>query len=612
MSFRLKTFLGVVLIEAILLGFLVVSGAYYLRASNQTQLEDRAYATAQLISTMISDSVITSDLATLDSLVEQVLRNDGIDYVKIRGIAGTILSSDGTSAALSLAPTASVHPNAEWKGGRYYVSKNIYMAGQKFGTVELGLSTAAVDVIIDDALRWMGAVAVAKFVLVVFLGIFLGQYLARHLRSLRDGARKVEQGAFGFQVAIPGKDELAQAATSFNAMSTALARFAHEQQIARAAAERRTRVAESILDDAVASMGAAILIADEHGRILRVNDAFFSIFPKTNINALTSKSLRDIIAWMEEEDGVALDVRTEDLSGANSSFRHIVLADRRHLQVGYRATGLGGSVVVITDITEFHRAEERARMLQKELLHAQKMESLGTLASGIAHEINTPTQFIGDNLRFLRDVVDELMEAAGSGATLPNYLLDDTLGAIQESIEGIDRIGGIVKSMRSFSYPDPSSPEPHNLNECIEVAVNISRALWKDVAFIHLDLDENLPDIRCKPGEINQVLLNLISNAVDAIKAARVDKVSGTIVIRSFLRRGMAEIQVSDDGVGIPPDAREHIFDMFYTTKKAGNGTGQGLAIASAIITAHGGQLEVDTPTDGGTVFRLLLPTTNI
>lgn len=608
MSFRLKTILGVALVEAVLLSALIVSGIYYLRASNEAQLQERADTTAQLIATMTADSVISTDLATLDILVEQALTNPAIDYVRVRGTGDVVLSEGGDPIALDRPFAEDTSVEAAQADGTLDVSRPIEIAGQVFGSVELGLSTTALSDVMSDALRWMGAVAVSGMLLVGLLGLVLGQYLVRQLTSLRDGARRVAEGEFGFQIDARGRDELADTAISFNSMSAALADYAQQERAARTAAEQRSREAEAILDDAVASMAEAILIADDQGRVMRVNDAFRQFYPDVGEDVLSSGSIRDVIAITEGLSDGGLQARMDELATHTKGSHHLTRPDGRALQVDHRQTGLGGVVIVATDVTELKDMQERAKSLQMELLQAQKMESLGTLAAGIAHEINTPMQFIGDNLRFLSEVVDDAIAAGHDNRPLPDDLSEEAPGAISDSLSGVARVAEIVGSMRSFAHPDPREPEPNDLNQSVRVTVNVSRALWKPVAAVELDLDESLPPILCKPGEINQVLLNLISNAVDAIEETAGPGDIGEILIRTGLNGSMAELTVSDTGTGISPEVRERMFDMFFTTKPTGKGTGQGLAIVAGIVASHGGRITVDSRSGGGSTFRVLLP----
>ncbi len=276
------------------------------------------------------------------------------------------------------------------------------------------------------------------------------------------------------------------------------------------------------------------------------------------------------------------------------------------------------------------------KALEGQLVQAQKLESIGQLASGIAHEINTPTQFVGDNTRFLKDAFEDLMrlhavyaqllEAARDGAVAPaliarvdaaivdtdaEYLAEELPQALTQTQEGIDRIAGIVRAMKEFSHPGSDNKEEIDLNRAIRNTVTVAANEWKYVAEIDFDLDPDLPAVPCLPGEINQVVLNLVVNAAHAIEAARSDKTDdkGKIGITTRSNATHVEILISDTGTGIPPELVERIFDPFFTTKQVGKGTGQGLAIArSVIVTKHAGSLDVESQPGAGSTFTVRLP----
>ena len=273
--------------------------------------------------------------------------------------------------------------------------------------------------------------------------------------------------------------------------------------------------------------------------------------------------------------------------------------------------------------------------LERELAQAQKLESIGQLAAGIAHEINTPTQFVGDNTRFLNDSFAQLREMVGRYrallAALRNgrvadetlrgleeaekavdldYVLEEVPKAIAQSIEGIDRIARIVRAMKEFAHPDKGEKTVVGLNKAIESTITVARNEWKYVADMVTDFDPALPPVPCLPGEINQVILNLIVNAAHAIgDVVKEGGGKGTITVSTRLAGEWAEIRIRDTGTGIPEGIRERIFDPFFTTKEVGKGTGQGLAIARTVVTEkHGGSLTFESTVGTGTTFIIRLP----
>lgn len=282
---------------------------------------------------------------------------------------------------------------------------------------------------------------------------------------------------------------------------------------------------------------------------------------------------------------------------------------------------------------------EKMIKLQMELTQAHKLESVGQLAAGIAHEINTPTQYVSDNTQFLKDAFQDIdglldhliplvsslrsgnmdealiakVEEAIQVADI-EYLRDEIPQAIDQSLSGVAQVAKIVRAMKNFSHPGSSAKVSVNLKEAIETTMSVARNEWKYVAEIVTDFDETLEEVSCLPGELNQVLLNLIVNAAHAIEA-KIDVESqerGIITIGTRRKKDMAEIFIQDTGTGIPEAAQRRIFDPFFTTKPVGKGTGQGLAISySVMVEKHGGEIDFITKEGEGTTFFVRLPMTS-
>ena len=280
---------------------------------------------------------------------------------------------------------------------------------------------------------------------------------------------------------------------------------------------------------------------------------------------------------------------------------------------------------------------ERIAHLQTRLLQTQKLESIGQLAAGIAHEINTPTQYVGDNLLFLeqsfqdfskllqkhhelmvaaeseeplRALVDEVKRAADDADA--EYLQEEVPRAIAQAQEGARRISTIVGAMKEFSHPGSAEKTGGDVNRIIENTTIVTRNEWKHVSDLELDLDPSLPLVLCLPGQLNQALLNLIVNAShtigDAVEAGRYER--GVIRIETQTKNDCAEIRIRDTGMGMPAELQSRIFEPFFTTKEVGTGTGQGLAIVhDAIVGKHGGEIQVESEVGKGTTFIVRLPT---
>jgi PAS domain S-box-containing protein len=284
---------------------------------------------------------------------------------------------------------------------------------------------------------------------------------------------------------------------------------------------------------------------------------------------------------------------------------------------------------LIIDVTEQNR-------LQREIDRTQMIQNLGRLAAGIAHEINTPIQYIGDNIRFFSDsfgqvtelldhyrslseaaaagkIDDELLAKVSSAQQRSDieFLSQEVPQAIEQTLDGINHVAKLVSAMRDFSHVDERRKMPSDLNKAIENSIVISHNELKYVADVEKDLDASLPMVCCCVDDINQVLLNLLINSAHSIeeKLAGSEETRGLVTVKSWSEGANVLISVTDTGTGIKQSLQERIFDPFFTTKEAGKGTGQGLAfVRSAIVEKHGGKLELQSEEGKGTTFTIRLP----
>jgi signal transduction histidine kinase len=253
---------------------------------------------------------------------------------------------------------------------------------------------------------------------------------------------------------------------------------------------------------------------------------------------------------------------------------------------------------------------------EMELGLAQKLEAVGRLAAGIAHEINTPIQYITDSVNFLHSAFNELLTvvAANESTLDPNqsgeiaFLREEVPRAIERTIEGTERVATIVRAMKEFSHPDASEKMVADVNRALQNTLMIARNEYKYVATVDLQCGE-LPELMCNVGELSQVFLNLIVNSAHALADAGRDTETGRITIKTGVVDGWAEFTFEDNGCGIPQEIIDKIYDPFFTTKEVGRGTGQGLAIARAIVVdKHAGRISVQSTPGIGTCFTLRLP----
>ncbi len=289
---------------------------------------------------------------------------------------------------------------------------------------------------------------------------------------------------------------------------------------------------------------------------------------------------------------------------------------------------------------ERKRTQQEMKNLQNMLQEERRLEALGAIASGIAHEINTPLQFIGTNLEFIKGVFDILEKILRETDDIPRIgrtsrdtcrklrhmvtalteermmgLRREIPPSLDEAVEGIRRVKRIITAMNVFSRTAGPAKTPYDVNRAVRDALTITRHEWKHIAKTELYLDENLPPIPCYPEELSHCLLNLIVNACHAIEDVKKNGDSatqGVITISTMSNENDVEILVGDSGIGIPEDIQHRIFDPFFTTKAVGRGSGQGLSTLYQMIVRHmGGKVSFESYEGQGTLFKISLPITD-
>jgi PAS domain S-box-containing protein len=478
----------------------------------------------------------------------------------------------------------------------------------------------------------------------LLLSWLLARSVTRRVIALAELATQVAQGDLD-QPALPdeSKDELGQLSRAFNMMVGEIRRlFDERRQAALNEQERLTTLVGERTRELEESREEFRLVAESTNAIpftfLLAEGRFRYVGPR--VEALLGYPRGE---WQEKGFLARLMDETTrrrarslfESSGPDHEFEcelPVRTLDQRSLIVRLvvsRGMDGGQSCLrgVLLDMTE-------RRALERELAQAQKLESVGRLASGVAHEINTPVQFISDSVHFARDAATDLFRVIGKLSAVHQAVLDGTSPreaaeeasaalevadlpyltqnvppALDRALEGLGRVTAIVRSMKEFAHPDSAEPVAADLNRAIESTLTIARNEYKYVADLETDFGE-LPPVYCHVGEFNQAILNMVVNAAHAIA----DVVHGTtrrghIRVRTRLEGDDVVITLSDTGGGIPEAIRERIFDPFFTTKEVGRGTGQGLAIArSVIVDKHGGALTFTSEPGQGTTFVIRLP----
>lgn len=489
----------------------------------------------------------------------------------------------------------------------------------------LGTAISVVGFITTHLYDPFGGGYVASWAIVTFVVLFAG-WMAQLLVSSQLRGRLVEQSV----------GERTSQLSKANAALEAEISERNEIEAALRASERRFSSLVSNIPGAVYRCAC-----DEHWTMAFMSDA---------IEAICGYPATDFVQGRVRT--YANTIHPEDRSAVADTVQKAV-ARKQPFSIEYRVRHADGSLRwawekgvgvfdeesrlqwldgIIFDVTERKRVESERAELERELRQAHKLESLGILAGGIAHEINTPVQYVGDNVRFLRDAVADLetvlkactglskameqggeeiaardLKAAITGADLP-YIAAEMPKSIEESLEGIERISEIVRAIKDFSHPAAKEKTPTDINQIIATTITVARNQWKYVADLETDFDPELPCVPCLAGELNQVILNLIVNAAHAIEeTGRGDK--GRIVISTRKAGNWVDIRVRDTGCGIAPENRDKVFDPFFTTKEPRKGTGQGLAISHTIVTKkHGGTISFETEAGSGTTFVVRLP----
>jgi signal transduction histidine kinase len=379
---------------------------------------------------------------------------------------------------------------------------------------------------------------------------------------------------------------------------------------------------------------AAVLAVDEHGVLRYASPAALRIVG-AQMDDVLGCPIEEVLALPADEgtnpirgclsDGVARKGRDDVAEVSMGNGRPLQL-DILPLTVDGK---VAGALVTMNTDTDPDRPVS-------ESVNAQKLEGLGRIAAGVAHEINTPTQYVNDNVHFLRDAVavlgeliqagDRIVEKSRRGEPVEDAIAElaaktqqsgvtdlerEIPDALEQTLEGLSRINRIAGALREFLHPAADEKTAANINRAIENAVAVCRNEWRYVAEVELDFDEGLPSVSCWIHEFSQVILNLVTNAAHSIA----DRISGTpgemgrITITTRKRDEFAEIRVCDDGAGIPSDLLHAIFAPFFTTKDTGKGTGQGLALArSVIVDKHSGSIEAESEMGEGAVFTILIP----
>lgn len=537
MSIKSKIIISVVVTEAILLFILVTSLYQYTKIANERALNDYITTTERLLVTTTKDAIISFDLATLESTLEDTLRNEKIAYIRILDAANNVLAVKGGAALDNefLLDTDYHHVN----DGIYDSRVIVDVDGFNYGSIEIGFDTKPFQDSLYRLIQIAAVIIVFELILVIVFSLLLGSVLTKQLKVLRNAARNIAKGDYSRLVSVKSHDEVQEVAHAFNSMIINL----------RDSEKKADAFREELLD----------LNKDLEARVER---------------------------------------RTEKIT-----------AQKNKLEEAY----------------------ENLSLTKEQLIKSEKMASIGQLAAGVAHEINNPIAFIKGNLNSLKKYIEtykhllkhysqlitainaEDQQAIATEIELIHqieededleFINDDVLELLSESIEGTARVQEIVKGLKTYSHSANDELEPTDLNSCLEDTLKMLNNEIKYQCDVVTELMP-LPMVNCNRGQMIQVFTNLIVNAGHAMEN------HGTLTVKSRLikeKENTIAITISDTGVGIPEANLAKLFDPFFTTKPVGQGTGLGLSISQGIIEDHHGTMSVDSTVGIGTTFSIHLP----
>jgi PAS domain S-box-containing protein len=587
-TFRQKTILGVASIEAVLLLVLVWTGINYLRTSNETELIKRASSTLTLLSRATRDAVLSTDIATLQDIVNDAIATPELGYVRIRNPDGVILAEAGDHLPADGSFTADRN-YATVDDGSFDSAIDIKESNTRYGRIEIGLSTAHINTIVSDARRKAGTIALVEMLLVALFSLALGTYLTRQLSSLNDASRRITEGELGYQLPVHGNDELAHTARTFNRMSQRL-----QEDL-----EQQNAIIKSALD--------CIINMDHEGRITEFNPMAEQTFGYRRDEVIGRSLVETIVPPAQRE------AHKKGLEHYLATGESPILGNRIEV-TALRSDGtefpveMALSVAFVKekplftsymrDITD--RREYEAALKQAKTLAEEAAEAKSSFLANMSHEIRTPMNAVLGLLGMLAEEDNlttqqqDWVKTAQQSSNILLKLINDTL-----DFSKIDA-GKLSLDTESF-----------NLRSLIDTTIDMlaPKAESKGIS-LSSSLEKTLPtNIEGDSGRLRQILVNLIGNAIKFTDQGEISlEVASTGDGESHLLR----FAVHDTGIGIQVRDHEKLFTAFTQLTRDDtippDGTGLGLAISRHLVKLMGGDIGVESEPDEGSCFWFEIP----
>jgi signal transduction histidine kinase/HAMP domain-containing protein len=639
-SFGAKLVLGFVGVALVAIAVVVTPTTLLGKRDATQQLRGKATLYARLIEPQLRTVVAFDDTLTAREVFAPFAADKDVSGLAVYTSSGQLIEGYGVYPARLPRGAKVASPG----GGKLLVVTPVVSREGPMGTLAVVLSTGSIGMVVRRHTTTAIMCASAALVLATIIAILFGRSVSARLKRIGVAANKVADGDFAQpDIQAGAADEIGHVVNVFNVMVEKLRQqFAERKQLAESEQARLEAVVTTRTSQLEESREQYRLIAESTNAIpftyLPGKRAFTYVGPQVQaslgypVEKWSESGFLESVLMPEQAEAVRTQLNAVSGSG-ETEFECALLAQSgvtRRLRWVVTAGQLRSEPCLrglMLDITQ-------QRKLESDLQQAQKLESVGRLASGVAHEINTPVQFITDNVHFLRDTTADLMtliqslrvsnqsvldgtpslEAAGAAVEIEtsidlSFLSEDMPKAYKGCIDGLKRVATIVRSMKEFAHPDSTEMTDIDINRAIESTLVIASNEYKYLAELETHLGE-IPAVLCLAGEVNQAVLNIIVNAAHAIGDVVKDSGKlGKITVSTRHEGDSVIISIADTGGGIPEHVRARIFDPFFTTKEVGKGTGQGLAIArSVLVDKHGGDLTMETEVGVGTTFHLRLP----
>ncbi|MBT5739352.1 MAG: response regulator [Planctomycetes bacterium] len=591
MSFRLKTVLGIAIIEGFLLMLLVWSSSQTLENSTFRELEKRGITAADMIAAAAKDAILSNDLGRINSIVKAIVDTEGIVYARIRTNLNPGLTPSEESAGDPKYLTGDRVEDQDVEhvdDGVYDVKKELTELDEVVGSIELGISTAELEMIREQSLQRLAMIAVIEMLLVALFSLALGNYLTGELARLETAARTVADGDLGHQVDVTGTDEIARTIRSFNDMSRRVQGSYQELQ----QSEILYRSSQQRLDGLVASLLEGVCLLDDQQRIRFINPAARDHLLKLGNSSVEIGATVQFPDLKREQVIVDSGLAAFELTTTLNDIPHIFELTSR--LVPNQQDNEKEYVVVMRDVTDLRKS-------QKALQEHQQMTTVGQLAAGIAHDFNN-----------ILTVILGYSELTLNSEELPEVVREYSNRILLQG----ERAAQLIRQILDFSRKVESESERIDLVEFIPETVQMLHSGVPSSIEVKQHFDEGVAHIEFNATKLQQVLANLLLNAADALPDG------GTISIRTDLLKigegdsqwgelavgDWVRLRVEDDGVGIPAGMIDRIFDPFFTTKPVGKGTGLGLSQVYGLVKSHDGMVNVESVQGVGTTFTILFP----